>query len=96
MSETTPGQLALDGGGGDADSGRGLTFQALSTPPQHQQPGVPLRAILPPKSALKGHQRSASHGGVASRPTLTGNGGDLRDPRPISDIVAVVIDFRTE
>lgn len=68
MSETTPGQL--DAGGGETDLG--LTFQALSTPAQHQQPGVPMRAILPPKSALKGHQRSASHGGVASRPTLTG------------------------
>lgn len=48
-----------------------LMFPALSTP-SHGPVAFPLRPILPQKSALKGHQRSASHGGVATRPSIAG------------------------
>lgn len=47
-----------------------FVFSAVSTP--HGPGGLPLRTILPPKSALKGHQRSASHGGIVTRGMASG------------------------
>ncbi|KAK6617725.1 hypothetical protein RUM43_013953 [Polyplax serrata] len=74
MSEATS---ATSGNGNEVESNRDLRgdasaflFSALSTP--SGPGGLPLRPIFPPKSALKGHQRSASHGGVATRHGIAG------------------------
>lgn len=56
-------------------NGSKFLFSALSTP--SGPGGLPLRPIFSPKSALKGHQRSASHGGVATRPLITGKTFDF-------------------
>lgn len=74
MSEATSGALGntneVESNKERAGGASAFVFSAISTPPGPG--GLPLRPIFPPKSALKGHQRSASHGGVAARPLVTG------------------------
>ncbi|KAK6618182.1 hypothetical protein RUM44_002633 [Polyplax serrata] len=85
MSEATS---ATSGNGNEVESNRDLRgdasaflFSALSTP--SGPGGLPLRPIFPPKSALKGHQRSASHGGVATRHGVAGIVARICQPKPI-------------
>ncbi|EEB20383.1 hypothetical protein Phum_PHUM614450 [Pediculus humanus corporis] len=77
ISDVESNREKVTTGGGVTDANVStFLFSAVSTPSGPGGGGFPLRPIYPPKSALKGHRRSASHGGVATRPLTASESTD--------------------